>query len=95
MLAFMGFLSAASFLLIAKCCDISGTFNYKKMGEQALGSTFGVVIQGCCLWYTTGSCIAYIVLTGDFLVGKGTGVLSKWASNSALLTNRHFVMVGT
>lgn len=118
MLAFMAILNSASFLIIAKCCDLSGTFNYKvhagtpnmraceqtlsltcfsfkEMGKQALGKSFGTVIQCCCLLYTAGSCISYVVLTGDFLVGasggKGTGVFNKWAQDT-ILSSRPFVM---
>ena len=47
----------------------AGTFSYKEMGHQALGVTWGYIIQGAMAFYTTGSCISYVVLTGDFLSG--------------------------
>jgi hypothetical protein len=42
------------------------------MGEMAMGGSprFGKLVQFCCLMYTTGSCISYVILTADFLVGK-------------------------
>lgn len=47
----------------------AGTFSYKEMGHQALGKKWGYFIQFTMALYTTGSCISYVVLTGDFLSG--------------------------
>lgn len=64
-------------------------------GQTGPGQKFWTVIQCCCLLYTAGSCISYVVLTGDFLVGasggKGTGVFNKWAQDT-ILSSRPFVM---
>ena len=79
LIIFMCVLNSLSFVILAECCELAQTFNYKEMGKKALGERAGVFIQSCCLFYTAGSCISYIVLTGDFLVGGGTGVLAHWA----------------
>ena len=92
LLCFCAILNGVSFIILAKCCDLAGTYNYKKMGTLALGPRAGVFIQSCILLYTTCSCISYVVLTGDFLVDPDSGVLVHWAPNSPFLTSRPAVM---
>ena len=92
LLCFICVLNGVSFIILAKCCDLAGTYNYKKMGTMALGHRAGVFIQSCILLYTTCSCVSYVVLTGDFLVGAGTGVFDHWAAGNAFLTSRPAVM---
>jgi sodium-coupled neutral amino acid transporter 2 len=89
----MCIVNGISFVMLAYCCELSGTFNYKKMGEMALGGSprFGKLVQVCVLMYTTGSCISFVILTADFLVGEGTGVFAFWAPDS-LLSNRTFTL---
>ena len=92
LLCFIRVLNGVSFIILAKCCDLAGTYNYKKMGTMAFGHRAGVFIQNCILLCTTCSCVSYVVLTSDFLVGAGTGVFDHWAAGNAFLTSRPAVM---
>ena len=94
LLTLICFLNGLSFVILAKCCDVAGCFNYKKIGTMALGPRLGTLVQVCILCYTTGSCISYVVLTGDFLVSDdSTGVFAQWAPHSKFLTTRSTVMI--
>ena len=84
LLIFCACLNAASFVIIAKCCDLAHEFSYLKMGRIALGNTFGLCLQGVVALYTLGSTISFVVLCGDFLVGKNTGVFEHFANNTIL-----------
>ena len=84
LLIFCATMNTASFVIIAKCCDIAGEFSYLKMGRIALGNKFGVVLQSVVAAYTLGSTISFVVLTGDFLVGHKTGVFEYFANNTIL-----------
>lgn len=84
-------LNAYSFVMLAWCCEYSGSFSYKKMGQEAFGTTWGVIIQVFVLCYTFGSCVSYVVLTADFLIDKDSGVFVEWADGT-ILTNRPFLL---
>eukprot|EP01059_Diplonema_ambulator_P012837 TRINITY_DN23311_c0_g1_i5.p1 TRINITY_DN23311_c0_g1~~TRINITY_DN23311_c0_g1_i5.p1 ORF type:complete len:306 (+),score=24.92 TRINITY_DN23311_c0_g1_i5:64-918(+) len=84
-------LNAISFILLAQCCELAQTCSYLKMMQTAFGRRGGLIAQICVLMYGCGSCISFVVLTGDFLVGKGTGVLDAWTDNS-LAHSRPLVM---
>ena len=45
LISIVGFFNAYSFMLLAKCCDLSGTFSYKEMGARTLGRKWGILIQ--------------------------------------------------
>jgi sodium-coupled neutral amino acid transporter 10 len=75
----MALLNTLSFVILAECCELAGTFNYRELGRKALGDRAGTFIQSCMLCYTIGSCVSYVVLTGDFLADEDTGVLQVWA----------------
>ena len=80
----VGVLSSMSFILLAKCCERSGSFRFIEMGRRALGPTFAVVVQVCCVCYACGSCVSYVVLAADFLVGDNSGVLAYWSPDSVV-----------
>jgi hypothetical protein len=44
-----------------------------------------VPFQITTIFYTGGSLVSYVVLAGDCLVGKGTGVLSLWLGEDSFL----------
>ena len=75
-------LNAASFVLIGYCCELAGTFQYLEIGRRALGKRFGLLSQLIVNAYAVGSLISFVVLTGDFLIGAETGILSVWANNT-------------
>ncbi|KAJ9466715.1 Vacuolar amino acid transporter 6 [Diplonema papillatum] len=93
MMVFMGVLNALSFILLAQCCELAGTCSYLKMMQSAFGRTGGLAAQIIVLMYGCGSCISFVVLTGDFLCGSGTGVLDSWSSNE-WLHKRWLIMSG-
>jgi sodium-coupled neutral amino acid transporter 11 len=84
LLIFCAVMNTASFVIISMCCDLAGEFSYLKMGRLALGNTFGLCLQSVVALYTLGSTISFVVLTGDFLVGKETGVFEYFANNTIL-----------
>ena len=69
-------LNAYSFVLLARCCTLTGCYSYLEIGRRAFGPRFGVVAQATALLYACGSLISYIVLANNFLLGSGTGVLA-------------------
>ena len=59
--------SACGFLFLCECCEMTGKFTYKELGESAIGTGWPVeLMKGL---YTFGTCIAYMVLIGDFCTG--------------------------
>ena len=84
LLLFCAFMNTASFIIISMCCDLAGEFSYLKMGRLALGNKFGFLFQSVVSFYTLGSTISFVVLTGDFLVGERTGVFEYFANNTIL-----------
>lgn len=78
LLALVALLNGFSFVILARCCDLSQTFNYRRMGQLAFGPAAGQVIQLCTFFYTCGSCVSYVILVADFLIAPGTGVLVLW-----------------
>jgi hypothetical protein len=42
---FICVLNGLSLILLAKCCELSGTFSYLKFSTMAFGRNFGVVVQ--------------------------------------------------
>jgi len=56
--------TAITLMILSRCCEMSGAFNYKEIGRTALGPTVGAVAQFIVAGYTLGSCISYIVLIG-------------------------------
>eukprot|EP01060_Flectonema_neradi_P026399 TRINITY_DN3535_c0_g1_i1.p1 TRINITY_DN3535_c0_g1~~TRINITY_DN3535_c0_g1_i1.p1 ORF type:complete len:517 (+),score=62.41 TRINITY_DN3535_c0_g1_i1:59-1609(+) len=93
LMALMCVLNGISFILLAQCCELAGTCSYLKMMQTAFGKRGGAIAQICVLMYGCGSCISFVVLTGDFLVGHGTGVLDSWVSNEdSIFRERGFVM---
>ena len=78
-------LNLASFLLLADACERTGTFSYLELGRNAFGATFGEVAQFVCVCYTAGSLVSYVVLAGDCLVGKDTGLLSLALGSKSFL----------
>lgn len=63
----IGVLNIFSLLLLARSCDLSGSFSYKEMGSLAYGRRAGLIIQWTVALYTVMSCISYVVLIGDFI----------------------------
>lgn len=45
LMLFMCFLNAASFLILAECCELAGSYSYLEMGRKAFGERFGTVVQ--------------------------------------------------
>jgi len=45
LMLFMCFLNAASFIILARCCELAGSFSYLEMGRKAFGDRFGCVVQ--------------------------------------------------
>lgn len=68
-----------SFVLVAKCCEMTGTYNYLEIGQKAFGKGFGTFTGYLVSVYATCSLVSFLVLSGDFLLGDGTGVLVLWA----------------
>ena len=67
------FINSISYYLLARCCDMSGSFTYLDIGTRCFGASFGIFAQICVLLYSLGSCLSFVVLVGDFLAGE-TGV---------------------
>ena len=59
--------NALSFVVLARCAELSGAFSYKGIAEAALGKRASAAIAVVMTLYTLGSCISYVVLLGDFL----------------------------
>lgn len=68
-------LNVYSFVLLARCCTLTGCYSYLDIGRLALGPRFGILAQATAILYACGSLISYVVLANNFLLGKGTGVL--------------------
>lgn len=75
-----------SFMLLARSCDMAGSYTYLEMGKRAFGNRFGNLVLCFILFYTSGVNITQIVLLGDFLV-ENSGVLEHWAGDSFLFTS--------
>eukprot|EP01061_Rhynchopus_euleeides_P022649 TRINITY_DN3699_c0_g1_i3.p1 TRINITY_DN3699_c0_g1~~TRINITY_DN3699_c0_g1_i3.p1 ORF type:complete len:540 (+),score=130.84 TRINITY_DN3699_c0_g1_i3:149-1621(+) len=71
--AYTCFINSISYHIIARCCDMSGSFTYLDIGNRCFGPRFGIFAQTCVLLYSLGSCLSFVVLVGDFLSGE-TGV---------------------
>ena len=89
----MCFLNGISFILLAWCCELAGTCSYLKMMQKAFGKTGGTIAQLCVLCYGIGSCISFVVLTGDFLVAEDTGLFVSLTDNSTLHSRPLIVVV--
>eukprot|EP01060_Flectonema_neradi_P020512 TRINITY_DN28027_c0_g1_i1.p1 TRINITY_DN28027_c0_g1~~TRINITY_DN28027_c0_g1_i1.p1 ORF type:complete len:452 (+),score=41.52 TRINITY_DN28027_c0_g1_i1:96-1451(+) len=67
-------LNTTCYIILAQCCDLSGSFTYLGIGRKSFGDSFGKFAQFCVLFYSFGSMLSFVVLTGDFLGGE-TGYL--------------------
>lgn len=63
----MAALNTFSMVVIARCCELSGSYSYKDMAQAALGPLGGTVVAAIMALYTLGSCVSFVVLLGDFL----------------------------
>eukprot|EP00928_Gymnodinium_smaydae_P043006 TRINITY_DN28907_c0_g1_i1.p1 TRINITY_DN28907_c0_g1~~TRINITY_DN28907_c0_g1_i1.p1 ORF type:complete len:456 (-),score=36.00 TRINITY_DN28907_c0_g1_i1:230-1597(-) len=68
-------LNVLSFRMLAYCCSMTDSYSYFDIGNAALGPRFGRGAQIIAMCYACGSLISYVVLTNDFLLGEGTGLL--------------------
>lgn len=50
----MAALNHWTIFLLAECCDLTGCYTYKDMGQRALGKKGGFFIQCCVLFYALG-----------------------------------------
>jgi len=66
----VGVLSGLSLVLIANCCELTGRFTFKELGERTLGRKFSIVFQLSMLIYTFFSCVSFLILVGDFFSGS-------------------------
>ena len=57
--------SAYGFRLLCRCCELTGKYTYRELGDAALPGR-GWLIEAAKGAYTTGTCIAYMVLIADF-----------------------------
>lgn len=71
----VGAMNLFSFWLLASSCQHTGAQTYLQIGQRALGPTFGRLCQAFAVGYAVCSCISYVTLVGDFLVGNA-GVTS-------------------
>jgi amino acid permease len=70
----MAGLNAFSMMIIARCCELSGVFTYKGIGEKALGGVSAKVITAIMALYTLGSCVSFVVLlVSNALIDCGQG----------------------
>ena len=92
LMTLMCILNGISFILLAWCCELAQTCSYLKMMKKAFGHLGGTVAQICVLCYGIGSCISFVVLTGDFLVAKETGIFHAWAPDVKILQSRPLVV---
>eukprot|EP01061_Rhynchopus_euleeides_P006025 TRINITY_DN15106_c0_g2_i1.p1 TRINITY_DN15106_c0_g2~~TRINITY_DN15106_c0_g2_i1.p1 ORF type:complete len:575 (+),score=222.12 TRINITY_DN15106_c0_g2_i1:170-1726(+) len=92
LMTLMCLLNGISFILLAWCCELAQTCSYLKMMHKAFGKTGGTIAQLCVLCYGIGSCISFVVLTGDFLVADQTGLFLSWAPDVTLLHSRPFIV---
>jgi len=69
LICFVGTMSGLSLILIAVCCEVTHCFTFRGLGENALGPSFGIVIQSIMFVYTFVSCVSFMILAGDFLSG--------------------------
>ena len=51
----VGLLNHATALMVARCCALSKSYNYRDMGFKALGPRAGNIIQAVMLCYTLGA----------------------------------------
>eukprot|EP00033_Pygsuia_biforma_P002049 GCRY01002277.1.p1 GENE.GCRY01002277.1~~GCRY01002277.1.p1 ORF type:complete len:466 (+),score=123.50 GCRY01002277.1:132-1400(+) len=59
--------SGYSLVLLVKASEITGEYEYKAVAKRVWGEKIGNLVQCLILFYTTGTCIAYPVLLGDFV----------------------------
>ena len=78
-------LNLLSFVLLARCSAMTGSYSYLDIGTSALVPRFGAVAQVTAMCYATGSLISYVVLAQNFLLGGGTGVISLLAGDGTFL----------
>ena len=91
MVALMGFIQALTFVVVVICCEYAGTFSFMELGRRVMGSLAGSLIQICMLVYTAGSCLSFIVLTGDF-ISSDTGFAHELCGDDCILTSRPFAV---
>lgn len=60
------FCSTSSLLMLGRCCEVTGAYTFKGLAEKAFGRNAGIAIQCVVLSYTTGTCIAYVIFSGEF-----------------------------
>ena len=63
----MAVLNTFSMVVIAKCCELCGSYSYKDIAKAAVGPTGGIIVTAIMAVYTLGSCISFSVLLGDFI----------------------------
>ncbi|KAL0212421.1 hypothetical protein RCL1_006047 [Eukaryota sp. TZLM3-RCL] len=66
-MSFVCFLAATSFILLASCCEKTGELSYKGVAMKVFGPKWGSFVELFVFLYTSGSCIGYCVLLGDYL----------------------------
>ena len=66
-LVFMAIFNSVSLYFLAKCCELTGAYSYKGIGEVCFGRRAGLFIQAIVGLYTLGSCVTYAVLAGMFV----------------------------
>ena len=59
-------LSTYTMQLQCRSCDRCGTFDYRRVAEEALGRACGTGVELVMALYTLGTCMSYSVLVGDF-----------------------------
>ena len=89
MVILFGLLQAVTFVLIVACCDYAGTYSFMELGRRLLGSAAGSAIQLCMLIYTAGSCLSFVVLTGDFISSE-SGFARELCGDSCIFSSRAF-----
>ena len=59
-------LSTYTMQLQCRSCDRCGTFDYRRVADEALGRACGTGVELVMALYTLGTCMSYSVLVGDF-----------------------------
>ncbi|KAL7716109.1 Amino acid transporter [Entamoeba marina] len=68
-------LSNITIYLLTRCCEITNKATYKEVSEVIGGPRLSIIVQTVAMFYTTGTCIGYIIFLGGFLphlVGQGS-----------------------
>ncbi|KNC52697.1 amino Acid/Auxin Permease family [Thecamonas trahens ATCC 50062] len=81
-------LSMFSFRLLVRLSDATGLFSYRDIAVEAYGPMMSKVCQLVLMLYTSGTCIGYGVLVGDFI----PKVFEHWLAHDNLLCRRDFVI---